>query len=149
MHVRSDIERKRLFGVSADTRLPEEAYTPELTEIVYATCRKRAAMVLEGGRTVIVDAVHARSEERDRIAAVAAEAGVAFAGLWLQAPRALLRQRVARRELDVSDATPAVVDRQLAFDIGPQNFVVIDASGPLEQVTTMCLARIGEGTPRT
>ena len=149
VHVRSDIERKRLFGVSADTRLPEEAYTPELTEIVYATCRKRAAMVLEGGRTVIVDAVHARSEERDRIAAVAAEAGVAFAGLWLQAPRALLRQRVARRELDVSDATPAVVDRQLAFDIGPQNFVVIDASGPLEQVTTMCLARIGEGTPRT
>jgi hypothetical protein len=37
----------------------------------------------------------------------------------------------------------------LAFDIGPQNFVVIDASGPLEQVTTMCRARIGEGTSRT
>lgn len=146
VHVRSDIERKRLFGVSADTRLPEEAYTPELTEIVYAACRKRAAMALEGGQTVIVDAVHARPEERHQIAAVAGEAGVAFVGLWLQAPRALLRERVARRELDVSDAAPAIVDRQLTFDIGPQDFAVVDASGPLERVTTTCLARIAEGT---
>ena len=46
---------------------------------------------------------------------IAAQAGVAFAGLWLEAPRAVLRERVARREADVSDATPAIVDRQLAL----------------------------------
>jgi hypothetical protein len=38
------------------------------------------------------------------------------------------------------------VDRQLTFDIGPQDFAVVDASGPLERVTTTCLARIAEGT---
>ena len=145
VHVRSDVERKRLFGVQADQTLPAEAYTPELTEIVYATCRKRAAMALEGGQTVIVDAVHALPEERDRIEAVAAQAGVAFAGLWLEAPRAVLRDRVARRMGDVSDATPAIVDAQLAYDIGPQNFALIDGSKPLEEVIRACLARIGEG----
>ncbi len=148
VHVRSDVERKRLFGVSADTALPEAAYTPELTEIVYATCRKRARLALEGGQTVIVDAVHALPAERDRIAAIAAEAGVAFAGLWLEAPRAVLRERVTRREADVSDATPAIVDRQLAYDIGPQGFAVIDAGRPLEQVVRSCLARIGEVAPQ-
>ena len=50
VHVRSDVERKRLFGVSADTTLPEAAYTPELTEIVYATCRKRAGLRSKAGR---------------------------------------------------------------------------------------------------
>jgi aminoglycoside phosphotransferase family enzyme/predicted kinase len=149
VHVRSDVERKRLFGVSTGTTLPEEAYTPEFTEIVYATCRKRAALALEGGQTVIVDAVHARTEERDRIAAVAAKAGVAFAGLWLQAPRGVLRDRVARRALDVSDATPAIVDKQLTFDIGRQDFALIDASLPLGQVVAACLARIGEAPPQS
>jgi predicted kinase len=96
---------------------------------------------------VIVDAVHARTEERDRIAAVAAKAGVSFAGIWLEAPGGVLRDRVARRTLDVSDATPAIVDRQLAFDIGRQDFAVIDASRPLEQVVGACLARIGEAPP--
>jgi aminoglycoside phosphotransferase family enzyme/predicted kinase len=148
VHVRSDVERKRLFGVSADTALPEAAYTPELTEIVYATCRKRARLALEGGQTVIVDAVHALAAERDRIAAIAAEAGVAFAGLWLEAPRAVLRERVMRRKADVSDATTAIVDRQLAYDIGRQDFAVIDASRPLEQVVRSCLARIGEVAPQ-
>jgi aminoglycoside phosphotransferase family enzyme/predicted kinase len=149
VHVRSDVERKRMYGIAFDQALPEEAYTPEITEVVYAACRKRAAMALEGGRTVIVDAVHALPDERERIAAVAAEAGVAFAGLWLQAPRALLRDRVARRERDVSDATPTVVDRQLAYDIGAQSFAVVDASRPLEQVVRACLARIGEVPAQT
>ncbi len=148
VHVRSDVERKRLWGVSADTTLPEAAYTAQLTETVYATCRKRARLALEGGQTVIVDAVHALPAERDRIAAIAEEAGVAFAGLWLEAPRAVLRERVLRREADVSDATPAILDRQLAYDLGPQDFAVIDAGRPLEQVVRSCLARIGEVAPQ-
>ena len=149
VHVRSDVERKRLFGVSADAKLPEHAYTQEITDIVYAICRKRAGIALEGGQTVIVDAVHARPEERDSIAALAARAGVDFTGLWLQAPRSVLRERVGRRQRDVSDATPQIVDRQLAFDIGPQSFAVIDAKRPLEQVVATCLARIGEVAPQS
>ena len=54
-----------LFGVPFDTRLPQAAYAPDVAELVYAACVKRAALALEGGQTVIVDAVHAKPAERE------------------------------------------------------------------------------------
>lgn len=141
--VRSDVERKRLFGVEPAARLPASAYAPEISEQVYAMTRKRAMMALLGNQTAIVDAVHAKAEERDSLVALAARLGVPFTGLWLDAPAKLMRERVAARTGDVSDATPSVVDEQLSYDLGPQSFAVIDASRPLEAVTADCLERIG------
>jgi aminoglycoside phosphotransferase family enzyme/predicted kinase len=140
--VRSDVERKRLFGVAQEERLPARAYAPEVSDEVYAMSRKRAMMALLGGQAVIVDAVHAKPEEREALAGVAARLGVPFTGLWLEAPAKLMRKRVAARRGDVSDATPSVVDAQLGYDIGAQGFTVIDASRPLEQVAADCLKRI-------
>jgi predicted kinase len=54
-----------------------------------------------------------------------------------------MRERVAARVSDVSDATPDVVDEQLAYDIGKQDFEAIDASGPVAEVAAECLKRIG------
>ena len=147
VQVRSDLERKRLFGVAPTQRLPERAYAPEVSDQVYAICRKRARMALEGGHAVIVDAVHAKREEREAVAALAALYGVPFAGLWLEAPAHMMRERVATRTGDVSDATPSVVDAQLSYDIGAQSFEVIDASLPFEQVVASCLERIGAERP--
>jgi hypothetical protein len=93
--------------------------------------------------------VHAKEEEREAIATLADKMGVAFTGIWLEAPRKTLRQRVGSRKGDVSDATPEIVDRQLAYDLGTQSFAVVDAGKPLEQVIQSCLARIGEQSPRT
>ena len=143
VHVRSDVERKRLFGVGSARKAPADPYTPEVTERVYAMCRKRALLALEGGQSVIVDAVHARPEEREALAALAASCGVPFTGLWLDAPALILRDRIAARTADVSDATPELVDVQLGYEIGPQNFTPIDASRPLDQVAATCLERIG------
>jgi aminoglycoside phosphotransferase family enzyme/predicted kinase len=148
VHVRSDVERKRLFGVAPSDRLPASAYAPEISDRVYAMCRKRALMALEGGQAVIVDAVHAKKEERDALAALAAQKGVPFTGLWLEAPARLMRERVAARTGDVSDATADVIDVQLGYDIGPQSFAVIDASKPIDQVAAACLERIGAGAAR-
>jgi len=139
VHVRSDVERKRLFGVGAEERLPRPAYAADVSDIVYTMCRKRALMALEGGHSVIVDAVHAKKEERDEIAEIAARAGAAFAGIWLDAPVETMRKRIADRTGDVSDATPAVLDEQLSFDLGPQTFAVIDAGRPLAEVVRSCL----------
>jgi predicted kinase len=50
-----------------------------------------------------------------------------------------MRQRIAARTGDVSDATPAVLDEQLSFDLGPQTFAVIDAGRPLDEVVRSCL----------
>jgi len=144
VQVRSDLERKRLFGLSADHQLPEQAYAAEVSDVVYRICRKRALMVLEGGQAVIVDGVHAKAEEREAIAACAARAGVEFTGLWLEAPPETMRGRIAGRRGDTSDATPAVLDQQLAYDLGPQSFAVVDANRPLDQVVASCLGLIGE-----
>jgi uncharacterized protein len=146
--VRSDVERKRLFGVGPLERLPQSAYTPEVTERVYAMCRKRAFLALQGGQSVIVDAVQARAHEREALAALAASCGVPFTGLWLEAPATLLRDRVAARTADVSDATPELVDVQLGYDRGPQDFTLVDASRPLEEVAAASLELIG-ARPRT
>jgi predicted kinase len=123
--------------------LAASAYAPEVSDQVYAMSRKRAMMALLGGQAAIVDAVHAKPEEREELAALAAKLGVPFTGLWLEAPAKIMRDRVATREGDVSDATPSVVDEQLGYDLGPQSFAVIDASRPLEAVAADCLERIG------
>jgi uncharacterized protein len=142
VHVRSDVERKRLFGVAPMERLPMSAYAAETSGPVYAMCRKRALLALEGGHAVIVDAVHAREEERKAVAALAERMRVPFTGLWLEAPAAIMRKRVAARTGDVSDATPEIVDVQLGYDLGRQSFERIDASGVVEQVAASCLERI-------
>ena len=139
VHVRSDVERKRLFGVRAEERLPRPAYGAEVSDIVYTMCRKRALMALEGGHSVIVDAVHAKKEERDGVAEIAARAGAAFTGIWLDASAETMRQRIAARTGDVSDATPAVLDEQLSYDLGQQTFTVIDAGRSLDEVVRSCL----------
>jgi uncharacterized protein len=147
VQVRSDIERKRLFGVGFDERLPRSAYAAEVSDIVYGVCRKRALMALEGGQSVIVDAVHAKKEERDAIAETAAHFGFPFTGIWLAAPPDTMRSRIAGRVGDVSDATPAVLDEQVKFELGPQAFAVVDADRPLGEVAASCLELIR--SPRT
>ncbi|TCK23496.1 aminoglycoside phosphotransferase family enzyme [Ancylobacter aquaticus] len=86
VHLRSDIERKRLNGTPELERLPQEAYSMEATQAVYATLRARAEAILAAGHGVIVDGVHQRPDERADIAALAHEGGVDFLGLWLEAP---------------------------------------------------------------
>jgi aminoglycoside phosphotransferase family enzyme/predicted kinase len=144
--VRSDVERKRLFGVDLHTTLPQRAYTPEVSELVYALCRKRARFVLEGGRSVIVDAVHAKPEEREAIAAVAAECGAAFKGLWFDLSADLLQARVANRVGDVSDATPSVVCEQLSYDVGSIEFERIGTCGSVAEAAQRCLERIRDAS---
>jgi predicted kinase len=139
VHVRSDVERKSLFGVEPEERLPRPAYAAEVSDIVYTMCRKRALMALEGGHSVIVDAVHAKKEERDAVAEIAARAGAAFTGIWLDASAEMMRQRIAARAGDVSDATPDVLGEQLSYDLGQQTFTVIDAGRPLHEVVRSCL----------
>ena len=140
--VRSDVERKRLFGMLPHQRLSRQAYTQEVSDLVYKLCRKRAAFVLDAGKSVIVDAVHARPEERDAIAELAEEYGASFTGLWFDVSAELMQERVARRIGDVSDATSAVVQTQLAYDLGPIGFDRVDASGPIADVARRCLERI-------
>jgi aminoglycoside phosphotransferase family enzyme/predicted kinase len=137
--LRSDVLRKRILGVPWDRRLPEAAYSDEVTERVYARLRAEAADALVAGHAVIADAVFARPAQREAIAAVAAGRGVPFCGLWLEAAPQILERRVGGRRADVSDATVAVLRRQLVYDIGRLGWTRVDAGG--EEAEVLAAAR--------
>lgn len=129
--LRSDEIRKRRAGVAPEQRLPESAYTAEESAAVFAELAGLAQQAMEGGHAVIADGVFQREAERARIE----EAGAPFTGLWLTAPMAVLRQRVAARRGDASDATVAILERAAQRDSGPITWHVVDAtSDPLPQV---------------
>jgi predicted kinase len=132
IHVRSDLERKRLFGAAETERLPDEAYTRPVTEKVYAALNEMAAAVLATSHTVIVDAVHSAPHERAAVARIAEAAQVPFIGLWLDVPGRVLKDRVTARIDDASDATADVVARQLDYDLGDISWHRLDASGDLD-----------------
>lgn len=116
--LRSDVLRKELHGVAETDRLPPDAYTPEMTRRVYAELVDRARRVLAAGHGVVVDAVHARIEERQALEDLAHGSGVPFRGVWLEADPETLVARVKSRTGDASDADENVVRRQLTYDVG-------------------------------
>jgi aminoglycoside phosphotransferase family enzyme/predicted kinase len=116
--LRTDEIRKRLCGVPSLQRLPKEAYTAEMSDRVYDELFRDAALTLAAGRSVVVDAVFLKPEQRARAEALAKSVDVAFQGVWLEAPPEVLRARVAARVNDASDADVAVLESQLARDTG-------------------------------
>jgi len=132
--LRSDMERKRLFAVAETQRLPESAYTAQVTETVYRTLAKKTRAALRAGHSVILDAVHGRQFEREDARNAAEETGAEFVGIWLTASEETLVARVESREADASDAGAAVVRKQLGFDPGEIAWARIDASGRPDEV---------------
>ncbi|MFM8746020.1 MAG: AAA family ATPase [Aestuariivirga sp.] len=129
IHVRSDIERKVLAGVSETERLGAAHYSRDASFAVYDACLARAEAALRAGQAAVLDAVFAAPHERRAAEDLARRVGVRFEGLWLEAPEALLKSRVESRHGDASDATPQVVDRQLGYDLGQIGWRRIDAGG--------------------
>jgi aminoglycoside phosphotransferase family enzyme/predicted kinase len=129
--LRSDVIRKRLFGVAPETRLPASAYAPEVSRGVYEALRQKAAATLAAGYSVILDAVSLNPEERQSFASIAKAASVPFSGLWLAAPASAMETRLCARRHDASDASPEVLAQQLRQDAGLIDWAIIDAgSGP-------------------
>jgi uncharacterized protein len=116
--VRSDVERKRLAGIALAEPMPAGSYTPQAAARTYAAMLARAERVLRAGHSVVLDAVFARQDERQAAEAVARRVGVPFEGLWLDVPKQVAQARVAARQGDASDATPAVVERQYGYELG-------------------------------
>lgn len=122
IRLRSDVERKRLHGLSAlqasGSGLHTGLYSPQAHGDTYASLRERARELLADGWTVLVDAAFLRRHERDAFAALAAEQGCPFRILACEAPVDVLRERIAARQArgqDASEATVAVLEQQLGW----------------------------------
>jgi uncharacterized protein len=130
--VRSDIERKSLFGIAETEQLPPDAYSEAVTARVYAALADKARRVVAAGHSVIVDAVFAKPGERAAIAAAAKSANLALEGLFLTADIKTRIDRVGGRLGDASDADAAVAQAQERYDLGRLDWRPVDASGPPE-----------------
>jgi aminoglycoside phosphotransferase family enzyme/predicted kinase len=121
VRMRSDVERKRLHGLPAlaQTGAATAAglYTSDSTARVYRQLCEHARSIAGAGFPVIVDATFIKRAQRAMFRALAAELGVRFTILNIGAPREVLRTRVASRAArgsDASEATPAVLEHQIA-----------------------------------
>ncbi len=132
--VRTDEVRKRLCGVEPLQTLGAEHYAPEVSDRVYAAAIDHAVRVVRTGHTAIVDAVFARSRDRTAVEQAARQAGVPFAGLWLDAGADVLVRRVEARRGDASDADAAVVRQQLAAGTGDMDWQRVNAEAELDGV---------------
>ena len=119
VRLRSDVERKRLFGLapqdSSNSAPDAGIYTTEATTRTYARLLTLARDLLLDGWPVIVDAAFLKRAERDSFAALAAELGVGFKILATEAPPEELHRRLLTRRGDASEATVAILERQLTW----------------------------------
>jgi aminoglycoside phosphotransferase family enzyme/predicted kinase len=120
VRVRSDVERKRLHGLAAQARVATAVgagiYSFPATVATYERLAQLARAVLASGFPVIVDATFLRRSERRVFRDLARRIGVRFVIVRCEAPLVALRARLLARAArqDASDATPAVLERQLA-----------------------------------
>lgn len=111
VRVRSDVERKRLFGKqsAADAgHLEAGIYDKQASVATYQRLHELAEIILHAGFPVVLDATYLKHEQRKAAAEVASETGVPFLILDCQAPDAVIASWLAQRQaeaIDLSDAT--------------------------------------------
>jgi uncharacterized protein len=137
--LRSDVERKALFGEDEHVRLPQDAYSPAVTARVYAVIADKARRAVAAGHSAILDAVFATPQERAAAGASAEILGVPFHGLFLEANLDTRLARLSGRGRDPSDADAAVARMQQSYHLGALDWTRIDASGTPEE--TLARAR--------
>ncbi|MDV7339253.1 AAA family ATPase [Terasakiella sp. A23] len=143
---RTDMIRKRLQGVRPQDRLDQTAYSPEVTEQTYETLYYDMTTALKAGQCVIVDGVFAREEERAKLQNYAEELNIPFVGIWLDAAKETLKQRVAARVNDPSDATVEIVELQQSYDLGVMDWHRIDVSQDFETIYQIVRSHLLEKT---
>jgi hypothetical protein len=121
IHLRSDVERKRLFGLPGETRSDAGRgagiYFPQATAWTYLRLQCLAGGILACGYDVVVDATFLTRAGRATFQNLARRWEAGFAIIALMAPLGLLRTRVAQRLAagsDASEASIAVLEQQRA-----------------------------------
>ena len=114
IQLRSDIERKRLYGYRADASTGSDVqagiYSQAASARTYAQLATLASSVVAGGLTVIVDAAFLKLDERQRFQQLAQSCDVPFAILHVEADEPTLVARIARRSQLGNDPSEAGID---------------------------------------
>ena len=121
VRVRSDIERKRLFGLgeteASGSGTADGIYSADAGERTYGRLRELARQILEAGYPALVDATFLKRSQRQAFAELARELGRPLVILDLRADETQLRQRIEGRLAaggDASEADVTILEHQLA-----------------------------------
>jgi aminoglycoside phosphotransferase family enzyme/predicted kinase len=104
--IRSDVVRKQLAGLdpqSSGREIPG-LYSAEMTDRVYAEVLRQAEGALWQGERVVVDATFSQGGRRREFLSAADRLAVPTGWLICEAPEDVVRDRLARRRGDASDA---------------------------------------------
>jgi aminoglycoside phosphotransferase family enzyme/predicted kinase len=142
--VGSDRTRKALLGLAPTSPVHDlawhDAYSEEHTDQVYAEVMRRAEVVLESGRSVIVDASFRSRAMRDRARRTARAFGAAFAFVECRVPIEVSRHRLLERALapSVSDGRSEILEEfveryEPVVEFDAAEHVVVHSAGPVNQ----------------
>jgi aminoglycoside phosphotransferase family enzyme/predicted kinase len=111
VHLRSDIERRRLAGLGmrqhSGSALGQGLYSAPLGAATYERLRECAAEALEGGLSVIIDATCQERAQRERLSSLGAMHAASVHVVYCHAPREVLEARIAARQRAAVDASEA------------------------------------------
>lgn len=120
VRLRSDVERKRLFGEQQSGQegtLKGGIYSDDASQATYQRLNQLAADILRTGYPVVLDATFLKHAQRQAAREVADATGVPYLILDCQAPDSVIAGWLAQRQaqgVDPSDATLEVVQAQQA-----------------------------------
>ncbi|MDB9942390.1 AAA family ATPase [Pseudomonadales bacterium] len=120
IHLRSDVERKRLFGLSHDAnsqQLNLNIYTAEADTLTKSRLLDLSQEIYNAGYGVIIDATFIRADWRHSFLSLARQRSTPIRILQCQVSADETRTRLANRQGDASEATfEQFLAQQTAFD---------------------------------
>ena len=127
VRLRSDVERKRLFGLAPEQRSDpadqERLYSAAMSRRTFERLEELALITLEAGFAAIVDATFLHRRTRDDFRRLAKRLELPFVIVDCSGtPAGQLRQRLELRQREAEDASEAgvaVMENQLAVDQPP------------------------------
>lgn len=120
IRIRSDVERKRLFGLEETSRdetgINQGIYSKESSKKTYSHLLELSKTILDAGFSVIVDAAFLKHGQRQPFCAFAEKEDTPFLILKCTSDETTLRQRLVDRQQqdkDASDAGISILEQQL------------------------------------
>ncbi len=113
IRLRSDVERKRLFGeqkTESVGQLKAGIYNQDASQATYARLHTLANAILRAGFPVVIDATYLAHAQRQTAAAIAGDTGVPFLILDCNAPDAVIASWLKQRQADQNDPSDATLE---------------------------------------
>lgn len=152
IHLRSDVERKRLFGLGMNDSSHGhglDIYTAEASERTFNRLTELATAVVGCDLPVIVDATFIGAALRRRFTDLAEQLGVPWVIAWCTAEEEQIRERLAGRSGDASEAgLQQYLDQRANFDeftaTEQQQLVVADADTSASELAAQIRSKNGK-----